>query len=108
MAGGRHAPKHFPQLNHRFAWPSARWGSIPVEGGVAAAYRRDIEAAPEPAKRRAELEEYYNNIGSPFRTAEHFAILDIIDPRETRGILCDWIEDAYEVLMADRSPRGRK
>jgi len=108
MAGGMHAPKHFPQLNHRFAWPSARWGSIPVEGGVAAAYRRDIEAAPEPAKRRAELEEYYNNIGSPFRTAEHFAILDIIDPRETRGILCDWIEDAYEVLMADRSPRGRK
>jgi hypothetical protein len=30
-----------------------------------------------------------------FRTAEKFGILDIIDPRETRAILCDWIEDAW-------------
>lgn len=107
MAGGMHAPKHFPQLNYRFAWPSARWGSIPIEGGVAAAYKRDIEESPDPTRRRAELEEYYGRIGSPFRTAEHFAILDIIDPRETRGILCDWVEDAYEVLMTERSPRRR-
>lgn len=102
MAGGLHAPKHYPALNHRFAWPSARWGSIPIEGGVHAAYRREIEAADDPAARRAELEAYYNRIGSPFRTAEAFGVLDIIDPRETRGVLCDWIEDATEVLQAQR------
>jgi acetyl-CoA carboxylase carboxyltransferase component len=102
MAGGLHAPKHHPALNHRIAWPSARWGSIPIEGGVQAAYRREIEQAPEPAARRAELEAYYHRIGSPFRTAEAFGILDIVDPRETRGILCDWIEDAVEVLRSQR------
>ena len=39
---------------------------------------------------------------SPFRTAEKFGILDIIDPRETRAILCDWIEDAWERICTDR------
>lgn len=102
MAGGLHAPKYFPQLNHRFAWPSARWGSIPVEGGVAAAYRNEIANAEDPVARRTELEDYYNRIGSPFRTAEKFGILDIIDPRESRAILCDWIGDAYEAMQARR------
>jgi acetyl-CoA carboxylase carboxyltransferase component len=105
MAGGLHAPKHFPALNLRYAWPSARWGSIPVEGGVAAAYRREIASADSPAERQAELEAHYLRLGSPFRTAEHFGILDIIDPRETRAILCDWIEDAREVLECDPSRR---
>jgi hypothetical protein len=41
-------------------------------------------------------------LGSPFRTAERFGILDVIDPRETRAILCDWVEDAYEMLYANR------
>jgi acetyl-CoA carboxylase carboxyltransferase component len=102
MAGGMHAPKFFPQLNHRFAWPSARWGSIPIEGGVAAAYRSEIASAEDPDAKREALEAYYQRIGSPFRTAEKFGILDIIDPRETRAILCDWVEDAYEVLSAQR------
>ncbi|RVT54406.1 propionyl-CoA carboxylase [Rubrivivax albus] len=106
MAGGLHAPKFFPQLNHRFAWPSARWGSIPIEGGVAAAYRAEIAQAENPAARRDEIEAYYHRLASPFRTAEKFGILDVIDPRETRSILCDWIEDAYEVLQATR-PAGR-
>jgi acetyl-CoA carboxylase carboxyltransferase component len=102
MAGGLHAPKHFPQLNHRFAWPSARWGSIPIEGGVAAAYRNEIAGAQDPEAKRDELEDYYHRLSSPFRTAEKFGVLDIIDPRETRGVLCDWIEDAREALEARR------
>ena len=106
MAGGLHAPKHFPQLNHRFAWPSARWGSIPIEGGVSAAYRNDIAGADDPEAKQAELEAYYHRIGSPFRTAEKFGILDIIDPRETRSVLCDWIEDAREAMEARRTTVG--
>ncbi|WP_236581944.1 acyl-CoA carboxylase subunit beta [Hydrogenophaga sp. BPS33] len=105
LAGGLHAPKYFPSLNHRVAWPSARWGSIPVEGGVKAAHRQEIEDAEDPAARQAELEAYYNRIGSPFRTAEKFGILDIIDPRETRSFLCDWIEDAWEAMLARRVGR---
>lgn len=106
MAGGMHAPKHFPALNHRVAWPSARWGSIPIEGGVYAAHRREIDQAPDPDAKRQELEGQYHHLGSPFRTAEAFGILDIIDPRETRSILCDWVAEAWEV-MGQRKSRSR-
>jgi len=102
MAGALHAPKYGEALNLRYAWPSARWGSIPIEGGVMAAHKAEIEAAPNPAAKRAELEAFYLNMTSPFRTAEKFGILDIIDPRETRSILCDWIEDAWERVRTGR------
>ncbi|UCU93891.1 acyl-CoA carboxylase subunit beta [Hydrogenophaga taeniospiralis] len=106
MAGALHAPKYGEALNFRVAWPSARWGSIPIEGGVMAAHKTEIEAAPDPATKRAELEAFYLNMTSPFRTAEKFGILDIIDPRETRALLCDWVEDAWERVKSDRVPAG--
>jgi len=102
MAGALHAPKYGEALNFRVAWPSARWGSIPIEGGVMAAHKAEIEAADEPAAKRAELEAFYLNMTSPMRTAEKFGILDIIDPRETRSLLCDWVEDAWERVKTDR------
>ncbi|WP_127107913.1 acyl-CoA carboxylase subunit beta [Pararhodobacter zhoushanensis] len=84
-------------LNHRFGWPSARWGSIPVEGGVRAAFRRDIEAAEDPAGTQAELEAHYHALSNPMRTAERFLIVDIVEPRTTRRLLCEWVE-----LCSDR------
>lgn len=101
MAGALHGPKGGDRLNHRFAWPSARWGSIPIEGGVMAAHRAEIEAAPDPAAKRAELEAHYLDMTSPFRTAEKFGVLEIIDPRETRRVLCDWVEDARYVVQGN-------
>lgn len=106
MAGALHAPKYGEALNLRFAWPSARWGSIPIEGGVMAAHKGEITAAADPAAKRAELEAHYLNMTSPFRTAEKFGILDIIDPRETRTVLCDWIDDAWERVKTDRLRSG--
>jgi acetyl-CoA carboxylase carboxyltransferase component len=103
MAGGMHAPKYFPALNLRYAWPSARWGSIPIEGGVDAAHKAEIEAAPDPVAARAAIEARYHRIGSPFRTAEQFGIVDIIDPRETRALLCDWVGEARAVLENERA-----
>lgn len=100
VGGGAHGPKHGLEgraLNHRFAWPSASWGSIPIEGGVAAAYKKEIAAADDPLAKRTSIEQYYTKLASPFRTAEKFGIVDIIEPAETRDILCDWIEDAFEV-----------
>jgi acetyl-CoA carboxylase carboxyltransferase component len=100
LGGGAHGPKHGPEgrsLNHRFAWPSARWGSIPIEGGVAAAYKREISAADDPDAYREKIEQYYHQLSSPFRTAEKFGIVDIIQPNETRETLCNWVEDAYEL-----------
>ncbi len=78
-------------LDFKIAWPSGEWGSLPIEGGVAAAYRRDIANAENPAAREKELEEELRQYTSPFRSAEAFAVEEIIDPRETRPFLCNFI-----------------
>jgi acetyl-CoA carboxylase carboxyltransferase component len=85
---------------HRYAWPSARWGSLPIAGGVDAAYRAVIEAAPDPAKKRAEIEAKLEAVQSPIRTAEAFGVEEIIDPRETRRHLCRFAELAAPLRRA--------
>jgi acetyl-CoA carboxylase carboxyltransferase component len=87
----------------RYAWPSANWGSMHIEGGASAAYRREIESSPDPDAKRAEIEARLKAIASPFRTAEATG-QDIVDPRETRALLCEFVEDAQAVL---RSQLGR-
>jgi acetyl-CoA carboxylase carboxyltransferase component len=86
------------RLCYRMAWPSSEFGSIPVEGGVAAAFKREIESSPDPAKRQREIEEEIIALGSPFRTAEYFAVEDIIDPRETRYRLARLVQASQTYL----------
>ena len=74
----------------RYAWLSARWGSLPLEGGIEAAYRAEIDAAPDPAKKLKEIEDRLNKLRSPFRSAEKFWVEEIIDPRKTRSLLCEF------------------
>ncbi len=81
----------------RYAWPSARWGSMHIAGGAAAAYRREIESAPDPEARRQEIEARLEAMASPFRTAEATG-QDIIDPRDTRPLLCEFVEEAQTAL----------
>jgi acetyl-CoA carboxylase carboxyltransferase component len=76
----------------RAAWPSGDWGSLPIEGGVEAAYRAELEAAPDPAARLAEISERLNRLRSPFRSAERFMPEEIIDPRDTRPLLCEFAD----------------
>ncbi len=65
----------------------------------------DALPGPRPAARRAELEAHYLELTSPFRTAAGFGILDIIDPRETRMVLCDRVEDAWHVVQGGLARR---
>jgi acetyl-CoA carboxylase carboxyltransferase component len=95
------------RLNLRFAWPSGDWGSLPVEGGIEAAYRRELEAAADPEALRADIEARLNAVRSPFRTAERFSVEEIIDPRDTRPLLCDWAARAHE-LVRHELPAGPK
>jgi acetyl-CoA carboxylase carboxyltransferase component len=88
------------RLIRRWAWPSADWGSLPVEGGIEAAYRAELERAEDPAATLAGIRARLDAVRSPLRTAERFGIEEIIDPRETRPLLCDWIHDAYAMLPA--------
>lgn len=64
-------------MSRRFAWPSASWGSTRVEG--------DIGPAHNPM-------------------ANTFGIEDVIDPRDTRPILCGFIEAAQGILKTQLGP----
>ena len=88
VAGAAH--RNGSQYCTRYAWPSGRWGSLPLEGGIEAAYRAEINAAPDPKEKMAEIEERLTKLRSPFRSAETFWIEEIIDPRETRPLICDF------------------
>jgi len=105
VAGAGHG--NAQALNLRYAWPSGDWGSLPIEGGVQAAYRRDIESSLDPDARRREIENALNRFRSPLRTAEAFGIEEIIDPRDTRALLCEWIEGAYAVAATELGPKYR-
>ena len=63
-----------------------------MEGGVAVAFHREIASAENPEAKRRELEERIREARSPFPRAESFAVHELIDPRETRPMLCEWID----------------
>ena len=85
-------------FQYRFAWPSGDWGSLPIEGGIEVAYKSEIEAAEDPLAHLEAIRERLNRVRSPFRTAEKFGIEDIIDPRETRPLLCEFTDLAWRAL----------
>ena len=72
-----------------------------------AAYRRDIEAADDPVAFREDRERRLIAIRSPFRAAESFNAEELIDPRETRSLLCDWVALARAKLATHVGPRMR-
>ncbi len=88
VAGAAH--QNASRLHYRFAWPSGDWGSLPMEGGIEAAFKSELEKAADPKMMLAEIEARMNRVRSPFRTAEAFLVEDIIDPRDTRRRLCDF------------------
>ncbi len=94
-------------VNFKIAWPSAEIGNLPIQGGARAAFRREIEAAPDPAAHEARIEAELAALTSPFRMAEAFAVEDIIDPRETRAYLCRFVEIAYSTLPSKLGPKAR-
>jgi acetyl-CoA carboxylase carboxyltransferase component len=75
------------------AWPSAMSGALPVESGVDLAFRKEIEAAEDPAARRAELEDEMAKGQTVMPRAEELGVHDLIDPRDTRPTICEWIHE---------------
>lgn len=95
VAGAAHQPGG--RYSMRYAWLSARWGSLPLEGGIEAAYRADIDAAGDKKAKLAEIEDRLNKLRSPFRTAEKFWVEEMVDPRNTRPLLCEFARLAEPV-----------
>jgi acetyl-CoA carboxylase carboxyltransferase component len=95
-------------LNLRYGWPSGEWGGIPIEGGVAAAYKREILAADDPEAHRTEIEERLLRLRSPVKAAHKGDVVDLIDPRDTRALACRFVKLAQPALkkLAQRDKRA--
>lgn len=71
-----------------FAWPTAEIAVMGAEAAVNLLYRREIAQAADPAARAAELAAAYRDeFASPYASAAHGYITDVIQPRETRAAL---------------------
>lgn len=106
VAGAAH--QSTGRFNVRYAWPSGEWGSLPIAGGLEAAYKAELEASPDPAAKLAEIEARLKQYTSPFRTAEQFLMEEIIDPRETSALLCEFANLSASLRTAGRSAFGMR
>jgi acetyl/propionyl-CoA carboxylase alpha subunit/acetyl-CoA carboxylase carboxyltransferase component len=96
VAGNNYAtPQSRPSI--RVAWPAADVGGIPPEGGIEAAYRRQLAEAADPVALRAELNARIESARGPLGPLSRFQMEEIIDPRDTRRLVCEWVENAYRL-----------
>jgi acetyl-CoA carboxylase carboxyltransferase component len=79
-----------------------------LEGGIEAAYRAEIDGADDPQAKLEEIEERLNRLRSPFRTAEPFWVDEIVDPRDTRRLLCDFANLAAPLREPGESKFGMR
>ena len=97
VAGNNYAtPRAAPSM--RVAWPAADAGGIPPEGGIEAAYKRQLAEAEDPAALRAELNARIESARGPLGPLSRFQIEEMIDPRETRRYVSEWIDMAYKIV----------
>lgn len=64
---------------------------------IEAAYLRQLAEAADPAAFRAELEARIESARGPIGPLSRFQMEEIIDPRDTRRLICEWVENAYRV-----------
>ncbi|KAI9371363.1 carboxyl transferase [Aspergillus egyptiacus] len=103
VAGGVMLGARDPHI--QVAWPSGQWGSLPLEGGIEVGHRhelREAEKQGKKAERYNELEEEYRRLMNPVRTANAFGVEEIIDPKDTRRVVCGWAKHVYTTLMPIR------
>jgi acetyl-CoA carboxylase carboxyltransferase component len=95
-------------LGLRLAWPTAEWGDLPVEGGVEAGFKREIEAADDPAEYRRLAEERMLELSNPWKTAEAFGVEQMIDPRDTREIVSAFLNASLHRVRSGLGPPKRQ
>src|ERR1700736_1709976 len=96
VAGTNFAPPR-SGVSARVAWPAADVGGIPPEGGIEAAYKRQLAEAADPAAPRAEINARIESARGPTGPLSRFKMEEMIAPRDTRRWICDWIETAWKV-----------
>ncbi|MBX3483242.1 carboxyl transferase domain-containing protein [Phenylobacterium sp.] len=97
VAGNNYAtPK--AAASARVVWPAADVGGIPPEGGIEAAYKRQLAEAEDPAALRAEIEARIESVRGPVGPLNRFQMEEMIDPRDTRRWICEWAENAWRIV----------
>lgn len=87
------------------AWPTAEIAVMGAEGAASVVFRKEIEAAEDPAAKRLELiEEYRQTFSTPYVAAARRMVDDIIEPSETRQFLVS----ALDTLQTKRDIRPHK
>jgi acetyl-CoA carboxylase carboxyltransferase component len=76
------------------AWPSAEISVMGAEGAVEIVMRRQVEEAADQEAERAELVAAYRRLIDVYVAARNGLIDDVIDPRETRPVICRALEMA--------------
>ncbi len=76
------------------AWPSAEISVMGAEGAVEIVFRKQVDAAEDPAAKRRELIDGLRQIIDVYVAAGNDMIDDVIDPRETRATICRGLEMA--------------
>jgi acetyl-CoA carboxylase carboxyltransferase component len=76
------------------AWPSAEISVMGAEGAVEIIFRKQVEEAEDPAGKRRELIESFRQIIDVYVAAGNAMLDDVIDPRETRPVICRALEVA--------------
>ena len=82
----------------RVTWPAADVGGIPPEGGIEAAYKRQLAESADPVALRAEINARIESARGPIGPLNRFQIEEMIDPRDTRKLVCEWVENAYRIV----------
>ncbi len=107
VAGNNYAtPKS--GVSMRVAWPAADVGGIPPEGGIEAAYKRQLAEAADPAALRAEINARIESARGPIGPLNTFQMEEMIDPRDTRRLVCEWAQNAWRIVSqpAGLGPRA--
>ncbi|UGS38135.1 acyl-CoA carboxylase subunit beta [Capillimicrobium parvum] len=76
------------------AWPSAEISVMGAEGAVEIVFRKQVEAADDPAAMKQQLIENYRKVIDVYVPARSAMIDDVIDPRETRPTIVRALEMA--------------
>lgn len=75
------------------AWPTAEIAVMGPDGAVNIIFRKELEKAKDPVKKKAELvAEYREKFANPYVAAERGYIDDVIRPSETRPRLINALE----------------
>jgi propionyl-CoA carboxylase beta chain len=76
-----------------YAWPNAEIAVMGAAGAVNILYRSELKTAPDPALRRAELvQDYQERFNNPYTAARRGLIDDVIEPSQTRRTLIRALE----------------